>query len=327
MDSLKNSFAIALASLLMSACSTQPTRLAPITVLPTTHRVDTATVTPIPAKATAVAQNTATPVPPTTPTALPVSTTWTLSKTATLTQYGATFQIWTSACVTSEQEGFSQSRYQQELRLSFEGNPAAEVIARRSISCLGGLGAYGLDYVGESVGGRYVYYTDAANGGPDGGGPYSSWQRPAYRFDVETRTQIAIKLDVASPDKRYAAYADPGDLTWINWSSGEIKKMPRAWKFGTLVGVAWSADSQSAAFLESPQQDNDFRALVPDAKFMLTVWNIESDRAFKIEAHNTSKGDAPNAMIWTQPNTIQLSYPDTTTRTVRFTGDTLIVEQ
>ena len=222
--------------------------------------------------------------------------------------------------MTSEQEGFSQSLYQQELRLSVEGTPAAEVIARRSISCLGGLGAYGLDYVGESVGGRYVYYTDAANGWPDGGGPYSLWERPAYRYDMEQRTQVEIKLDVASADKQYAAYGEADTFALIEWSTGEIRRVPRVLKPGVHVNTAWSANSQNIAFLESS------KLFDPHAKLTLTVWDIERNLTFKIEAPSANNGDAPWAMVWTQPNTIQLTYPDTTTRTIRFTGDALLIE-
>jgi hypothetical protein len=305
---------------LVATNAAEPTVIAAIPATQTRSAQPTTTTTPAAPTATLPPTPlvTRSPVPTHAPLATPtaIAATWTLSKSVTLIQYDATFQIWTSQCVPDD-EGAS---YQQELLLSVGSMPTPETVARRSYACRGGLGAYGLDYVGESVGGRYVYYTDAAYGEPDGGGPYP-WQRSGFRYDVETRSQIDIKLDVAAPNKKLSAYNDKGAFTLFAWESGQIRTMPQVWKGGSLMATAWTTDSMNAAFLESEQF-----ATIPGTRLALTVWDITANRSFTASVPAVTDGSAPLTISWTQPNKIQLSYSNKTTRMIRFTGEQLVLE-
>jgi hypothetical protein len=71
-----------------------------------------------------------------------------------------------------------------------------EIIAEQLLNC-GGLGAYGLGLLNFSQDGRYLYYTDAREGQPDGGG---FWLRPVIRLDTEDQTSENLGGGVFSRD-------------------------------------------------------------------------------------------------------------------------------
>jgi hypothetical protein len=70
------------------------------------------------------------------------------------------------------------------IRDTTDSGTEAQIVAEQVIYC-GGLGAFGLGFLRVSADSRYIYYTDAREGVPDGGG---FWLRPVIRLDTEDLT-------------------------------------------------------------------------------------------------------------------------------------------
>lgn len=71
-----------------------------------------------------------------------------------------------------------------------------QMITSQLINC-GGFGGYGLALLNFSPDSRYLYYTDAREGFPDGGG---FWLRPVIRLDTEDLTSENLGGGVFSRD-------------------------------------------------------------------------------------------------------------------------------
>ena len=127
-------------------------------------------------------------------------------------------------------------------------NDASEpqVIANQLSDCQG-LGAAGLGILHTSENSRYLYYTDAREGFPDGGGG-GTWLRPVFRLDTQdmsitplgggafsTRRTMVITQDPPSPDgsvaprshlydtnqaEPLASYDFTGEILWLPDMSG-----------------------------------------------------------------------------------------------------------
>jgi hypothetical protein len=68
-------------------------------------------------------------------------------------------------------------------------SPEAQIIAEQLLNCQG-LGAIGLQIMTLSEDNRYLYYTDAREGQPDGG--INVWLQPIYRVDLEDLTTTPL---------------------------------------------------------------------------------------------------------------------------------------
>jgi hypothetical protein len=83
----------------------------------------------------------------------------------------------------------------EQLRLSPSGGGESTTVAAQVINC-GGLGAYGFAPLEWSADGRYLYYTDAREGVPDGQG---DWSRTILRYD--TLTGVIAQVDAVAGEK------------------------------------------------------------------------------------------------------------------------------
>lgn len=119
------------------------------------------------------------------------------------------------------------------------------VVDEQVVSC-GGLGAWGLAAQFWSPSGRYLYYTTAREGAPDGCG---FRLRPLMRFDVKTQTREAIGGSLLSPDGRLLASWDFWEgqkVTIWDVDGGPIRHfvlVPQA----QPASIAWSPDGTRLA--------------------------------------------------------------------------------
>jgi hypothetical protein len=84
----------------------------------------------------------------------------------------------------------------EQLRLVDLTSGEEQVLAEQLIY-RGGLGAYGLAVAYWSSDSRFLYYTDAREGVPDGG--YCCWDPPLYRYDLLDGGRLVLRSGPLSP--------------------------------------------------------------------------------------------------------------------------------
>lgn len=181
----------------------------------------------------------------------------------------STAEVWAGACPT---DAGSDATSRMELRLRHSGTE--RLLIEQTLSCSGGLGAFGLDVLGWSEDGSYVYYTDAASGGPDGGG--CPWWRTAYRHAVATGETIRFSDAARSPDGASAAFHSGAELAILDWATGAIAVIQAADPDGSLASIGWSPDGTRVAFLE-----NSLPMCARDGTGTLTVWEPATGAVFR----------------------------------------------
>jgi hypothetical protein len=123
----------------------------------------------------------------------------------------------------------------------------ARVIADQLINC-GGLGASGLDPRYWSSDSRYLFYTPAREGRPDGGG-CGPWYRPIVRLDIRGGEKIDLAEGVPSPDGALiAGYQVQEVIVW----GRDVSDVIRAAAPETTGGfgpLAWAPDGKALVYL------------------------------------------------------------------------------
>ncbi len=129
-----------------------------------------------------------------------------------------------------------------------------------------GIGAYGLKFVSWSADSRYLYYTEAAYGVPDGGG--YGWYRPLSRYDLQSGETIALAWGPLTPDGVTMAYPDYQGQALYLWDMdrGEIARIPSSLSPSSplpkIYGIAWAADGKSLVFVEAECADCSGKASI-----------------------------------------------------------------
>jgi hypothetical protein len=160
------------------------------------------------------------------------------------------------------------------------GEAEPQLIAEQVINC-GGFGAFGLNVLNFSLDNRYIYYTDAREGYPDGGG---FWLRPVIRLDTE---------DLTSENLGGGVFSRAGSLL-VTWQSGQpvvtIYNTQEAEPLGTFEAtddhilmseLFWLPDSSGVIVVEA----NDFMA----TSSVMSMIDIETmEKTVILETSNTN---------------------------------------
>lgn len=134
----------------------------------------------------------------------------------------------------------------EQLTLNQTGTGNELIIDEQLRNC-GGLGTFGLDILFWSPNSRYVYFTDAREGGLDGCG---YWAGSIIRFDVTTQEIARLGGGPMSPDQMKLITWQGNDLVVWDIDQGETGRVPAyAGSFGPGP-VVWSPDSQAVATLQ-----------------------------------------------------------------------------
>jgi hypothetical protein len=121
-------------------------------------------------------------------------------------------------------------------------------IAEQVISC-GGLGAYGLAVLYWSPNGRYLYYTDAAFGAPDGLACY--WSPGMYRFDLNDWNNLGLAYGSSGPAPNLLTLRYDDRLVFWYLDRGEIGEVAGLLEDFPIGGFAWAEDGQKLAYLQT----------------------------------------------------------------------------
>jgi len=137
----------------------------------------------------------------------------------------------------------------ERLMLVQEGG--GDKIADEQLLSCGGLGAFGLEPLFWSPDSRFLYYTDAREGLPDGGCGY--WERPVLRLDITDITNWKVENlggGPLSPDGSMLATWQGMELVVWDIDNGEIGRAPASTPDLSVGPIAWSPDSQSLVYIQ-----------------------------------------------------------------------------
>jgi hypothetical protein len=144
-------------------------------------------------------------------------------------------ELWRAPCI--ELPGMSGRLGYDELR--WEGaDGERQLIVRQVIAC-GGLGAAGLRVVQFAPDGQGLYYTDAAEGAPNGG--RCGWAAPLWRWSIATGERKALLSSATAPDGEQVAGAAGNRLMVWRWRDGQVvldlNPVPDGWQ---ITAAGWS---------------------------------------------------------------------------------------
>ena len=159
-------------------------------------------------------------------------------------------------------------------------------------SC-GGMGAYGLNVLFWSPNGRFLYYTDAREGGPDGCG---YWERPILRYDLVDQASTQLGGGPISPGGTRLATWQKSDLAIWDVDAGEVGRIAQAGATG-IGPIVWSPDSQSLAYAR-------IESFCP-LSGMSTVTRLDMA---DLQPQLLLQSDSPTfgALLWTEPGYLRL---------------------
>jgi hypothetical protein len=132
------------------------------------------------------------------------------------------------------------------LRLVRTGSGSEQTVDLQIQYC-GGLGAFGLGGLSWSENSRYLFYTTAREGVPDGG--CSPWYPPLIRYDTLMNLKQALGSSLRSPDGKLVASFSEGYLQVFDPNE------EAGWGFPLAEGdqwyrvIAWAEDSRSLVYL------------------------------------------------------------------------------
>ena len=111
----------------------------------------------------------------------------------------------------------------------------------------GGIGASGLAVAYWSSDSRFLYYTDAREGVPDGGD--CCWDPPLYRYDVLDGSRLDLRSGPLSLNGRIIAMRYDGELVLWDLDQGEIGRAPAIATGELIQSLAWSLDGTFILYL------------------------------------------------------------------------------
>jgi hypothetical protein len=136
----------------------------------------------------------------------------------------------------------------EELRLT-DAHHGRTFVADHQLQNCGGLGAFGLGRLSWSQNSRYLYYTDAREGVPDGG--CGAWIPPTVRLDVETHEVVHLGSGPLSLDKTQLATWQADKLVIWKLETGETIRIRARVADAVWASIAWSPDGASLAYLQT----------------------------------------------------------------------------
>lgn len=170
--------------------------------------------------------------------------------------------------------------YAYEQLKIFDVAQGTEKIVAHQLRYCGGLGASGLDLLFWSPEGRYLYYTTAREGRPDG---CAFWWQPAFRrIDPVTGNSQQLGAGALSPDHSKIAAWDSTDQQLVLWETdgGEVARLPGPSSTVAMGPIAWSPDSQALVYL----QGDGYGFCVPETTDLMHAPLASSETSLLLEA-------------------------------------------
>lgn len=182
-----------------------------------------------------------------------------------------------------------------ELRLTETATGATRIIAHQLQYC-GGLGAVGLDPLMWAANSRYLYYTDAREGVPDGG--CGEWLPPLYRLDVRTGETSTLNSALGSPDHSRLLGTQGRALIVWDVEGGDGLRIHATADGVPVASLAWSPDGRRFAYLQAAQVCPPYGATT-----VAIVDASDGEQAVVLDAVEPGYG----AVEWGEPGQLQLT--------------------
>lgn len=160
----------------------------------------------------------------------------------------ASAELWTAACGTMQ--GFEAYGPVGHDEIRWRATSDAEpILIAQQIRVCQGLGAFGLRVLQWSADSRYLFYTDAAQGSPDGGG--CPWFGRVLRWDTVERTPVSLGNGATSPDGNWVAGVDGTDITIWSWNSDTVTRGAVLQTGWPISAIGWAPDGKRVLFVQS----------------------------------------------------------------------------
>ncbi len=157
-------------------------------------------------------------------------------------------ELWTAPCTTVPGfEHYGPVGY-SEIRWLASTGTAPVVVVRQILVCQG-LGAAGLRVLQWSPDSRYVFYTDAAQGSPDGGG--CPWFGRVLRWSTADGTTTSLGNGATSPDGQRVVGVDGADVTIWSWGNTEVVRVATLEPAWSVSAIGWAPDGERVLFVQS----------------------------------------------------------------------------
>lgn len=202
-------------------------------------------------------------------------------------------EVWTYPCVEIADGG---RRKVEELRIVEDDDDAGTVVASRPLGCEG-LGAAGLGPLFWSPEGDVLYYTDAREGVPDGGGGFC-WDRPLWAYNLASdNAQQLTGIWALSPDETRVAMWVERNILIMTLDRTSTDPFPLAVPNAQVCQIVWSPGSQAIAYLQSPDPHGT-------GPFTLAYLNPQAERPIVL---TELEGSRAVSASWDRPTEIDMS--------------------
>jgi hypothetical protein len=156
---------------------------------------------------------------------------------------------------------------------------ARHTVATQLRNCQG-LGAVGLLILHWSADSTSLYYTDAREGQPDGGG-FALWLPPVYRMEIESRESTLLGGGLFSPDFSHLAVWDDGALAILSDAGEEWARFDAYQSGADLTRLFWLPDGTGLIYVQydyaDPEAPHSYVIHVDAVKFSQTPLLITGD--------------------------------------------------
>jgi len=160
----------------------------------------------------------------------------------------ASAELWRAPCaLVSGFEVYGPIGYDE---IRWVASPGSDpVVVDRQVWACQGLGAIGLRVLRWSPDSAWLFYTDTAQGSPDGAG--CPWFGRVLRWSSTEPQATILGNGATSPDSAWVAGANAGMLEVWSWASGDVRRTALLEPEWPVSAIGWAPAGDRVLFIQS----------------------------------------------------------------------------